>query len=420
MTLDIQQLSSSVQELQNTAEILPLQALLHALQNLTQFPSKSLVPKTEIREFGDVEDEHWLGLENLHHLTSHSLQELRIDLAYFDNATRWAKYGFFNVKDSDSKYVMNCGRYTGNAADSLSGHSGHKFSTQDNDNDAYTVPCGGQKLSRASASSLLELAGFAPSCVSRALAQCYEDSNPQALQQSPLFALAIHNITLDIQHLSRSVQELQNTTEILHLQALLHILQNLTQSPPQSLTSKKEPSRPRHCLDLKEAGDSGRGVKRIYPFPCCPNWVLKVFCDQETGGGGWTVVQRRDDLPPYEDFYRTYIEYERSFRDVEGEHWLGLENIHHLTSHSLQELHIDLADFDNATRWANYGFFHVRDSDSKYIMNCGRYTGDAGDSLSVHSGQKFSTYDNDNDAYTGNCAEGHINITKSSTWRLNE
>ncbi|XP_076063811.1 microfibril-associated glycoprotein 4-like isoform X2 [Oratosquilla oratoria] len=237
------------------------------------------------------------------------------------------------------------------------------------------VPCGGHKLSTASVSSLLELAGFAPSCVSRSLPQCHEDSNPQALQQSPLFELAIHNMTLDIQHLSRSVQELQNTAKTLPLQALLHILQNLTQSPPQALTSKKESSHPRHCLDLKEGGDSGRSVRRFYPFPCCPNWVLQVFCDQETDGGGWTVVQRRDDLPPYEDFYRTYIEYERGFGDMEGEHWLGLENIHHLTSHSLQELRIDLADFDNATRWAKYGFFHVRDSDSKYVMNCGSYKG---------------------------------------------
>ncbi|XP_076063328.1 microfibril-associated glycoprotein 4-like isoform X2 [Oratosquilla oratoria] len=237
------------------------------------------------------------------------------------------------------------------------------------------VPLDGQKLSTASVSSFLELAGFAPSCVSRALAQCHEDSNPQALQQSPLFALAIHNMTLDIQQLSSSVQELQKTTEALPLQVLLHTLQNLTKSQPQALTSKKEYSRPRHCLDLKEAGDSGRGVRGIYPFPCCPNWVLQVICDQETDDGGWTVIQRRDDLPPYEDFYRTWVEYEKGFGGLEGEHWLGLEHIHHLTSHSLQELRIDLADFDNATRWAKYGFFNVKDSDSKYVMNCGSYKG---------------------------------------------
>ncbi|XP_076063413.1 microfibril-associated glycoprotein 4-like [Oratosquilla oratoria] len=266
------------------------------------------------------------------------------------------------------------------------------------------VPCGGHKLSTDSVSSLLELAGFGPSCVSRALAQCHEDSNPQALQQSPLFALAIHNMTLDIRQLSSSVQELQSTTEALPLQALLHALQNLTKSSSQALTPNPESSRPRHCLDLKEAGDSGRGVRRIYPLPCCPNWFLQVFCDQETDDGGWTVFQRRNDLPPYEDFYRTWIEYEKGFGDLEGEHWLGLENIHHLTSHSLQELRIDLADFDNATRWAKYGFFNVKDSDSKYVMNCGRYTGDAGDSLLSHSGFKFSTHDNDNDVHSGNCA----------------
>ncbi|XP_076063817.1 microfibril-associated glycoprotein 4-like [Oratosquilla oratoria] len=277
------------------------------------------------------------------------------------------------------------------------------------------VHCGGQKLSTASVSSFLELAGFTPSCVSRALAQCHEDSNPQALQESPLFALAIRNMTLDIQQLSISVQELQSTAEALPLQVLLHALQNLTMSPPQAVTPKTESSRPRHCLDLKEAGDSGRGVRRIYPFPCCPNWVQQVFCDQETDDGGWTVIQRRDDLPPHQDFYRTWIEYEKGFGDLEGEHWLGLENIHHLTSHSLQELRIDLSDFENATRWAKYGFFHVRDPDSKYVMNCGRYTGDAGDSLSSHSGNKFTTHDNDNDLSEGNCASSF-----KGAWWYNE
>ncbi|XP_076063332.1 microfibril-associated glycoprotein 4-like [Oratosquilla oratoria] len=266
------------------------------------------------------------------------------------------------------------------------------------------VPSGGHKLSTASVSSFLELAGFAPSCVSRALAQCHEDSNPQAIQQSPSFALAIHNMTLDIQQLSSLVQELQNTAETLPLQALLHIPQNLTQSPSKSLTPKKESSRPRHCLDLKEAGDSGRGVRGIYPFPCCPNWALQVFCDQETDGGGWAVIQRRDDLPPYLDFQRTWIEYEKGFGDLEGEHWLGLENIRHLTSHSLQELRIDLSDFNNVTRWAKYGFFHVKDSDSEYVMCCGRYTGDAGDSFSYQCGNRFSTHDNDNDEHPQSCA----------------
>ncbi|XP_076063330.1 techylectin-5A-like [Oratosquilla oratoria] len=37
-------------------------------------------------------------------------------------------------------------------------------------------------------------------------------------------------------------------------------------------------------------------------------------------------------------------------------------------------------------------------------MNCGRYTGDAGDSLSYHCGNKFSTHDKDNDENSQSCA----------------
>ncbi|XP_076064367.1 microfibril-associated glycoprotein 4-like [Oratosquilla oratoria] len=235
----------------------------------------------------------------------------------------------------------------------------------------------------------------------------------QAIDGLCLFAPGVGRVRTFMRHICQARFRNYRTQQTLPLQALLHALQNLTQSPSKSQTPKTESSRPRHCFDLKKAGDSGRGVRRIYPFPCCPNWVLQVFCDQETYGGGWTVVQRRDDLPPYEEFYRTWLEYEKGFGDVEGEHWLGLENIHHLTSHSLQELRIDLADFENATRWANYGFFHVQDSNSKYVMNCGsyKYTGDAGDSLSYHSAQKFSTHDNDNDEGTRNCA-----VSFSGAW----
>ena len=35
--------------------------------------------------------------------------------------------------------------------------------------------------------------------------------------------------------------------------------------------------------------------------------VVKVYCDQETSGGGWTVVQRRTDGK--EDFNRNWAAY---------------------------------------------------------------------------------------------------------------
>ena len=60
--------------------------------------------------FGDLKGEFWLGLDLLHILTSTALQRLRINLADFEGHERLAKYDFFNVGPSESKYLMKVGR----------------------------------------------------------------------------------------------------------------------------------------------------------------------------------------------------------------------------------------------------------------------------------------------------------------------
>ena len=121
----------------------------------------------------------------------------------------------------------------------------------------------------------------------------------------------------------------------------------------------------------------------------------------ETDGGGWNVFQRRMDGTV--DFYRDWKDYLKGFGDLDGEFWLGLNKIHHLTS-SNSTLRVDLQDFRGNKRYAKYSIFDVGDSDTKYKLLIGRYIGDAGDSLTQHNGMKFTTKDCDNDIDGSNCA----------------
>jgi hypothetical protein len=40
-----------------------------------------------------------------------------------------------------------------------------------------------------------------------------------------------------------------------------------------------------------------------------------------------------------------------------------------------------------------------------YTLNVNAYYGDAGDGLTYHNGQKFSTIDHDNDEISGSCSQ---------------
>jgi len=81
--------------------------------------------------FGNLEGEFWLGNEFIHRLTSGAPHELRIELEDFENERMFAEYGLFSVGPSSDLFRLSLEYFTGNVADSMSGHTGEQFSTKD-------------------------------------------------------------------------------------------------------------------------------------------------------------------------------------------------------------------------------------------------------------------------------------------------
>ncbi|XP_002833261.3 ficolin-2 isoform X1 [Pongo abelii] len=174
--------------------------------------------------------------------------------------------------------------------------------------------------------------------------------------------------------------------------------------PPGSNGAPGEPqpclTGPRTCKDLLDRGHFLSGWHTIYLPDCQP---LTVLCDMDTDGGGWTVFQRRVDGSV--DFYRDWAAYKQGFGSRLGEFWLGNDNIHTLTARGTSELRVDLVDFEDNHQFAKYRSFKVADEAEKYSLVLGAFLeGSAGDSLTSHNNQSFSTKDQDNDRNTGNCA----------------
>ncbi|CAH1790439.1 unnamed protein product [Owenia fusiformis] len=138
------------------------------------------------------------------------------------------------------------------------------------------------------------------------------------------------------------------------------------------------------------------GVKTIQLLGQEP---FNVYCS-----GGCISMARRYDGSV--DFYQGWVEYQRGFGSILGEHFIGLDNLHGLLSQGNYNLRIDLTMWppQNETRHAEYSIFDVSDESDNYRLTIGGYSGDAGDSLAFHNGLGFTTKDRDNDLSPINCA----------------
>ena len=132
-----------------------------------------------------------------------------------------------------------------------------------------------------------------------------------------------------------------------------------------------------------------------------------AYCDTSNGGGGWLVVQRRQDGSV--DFNRNWLEYEDGFGKLTGEFWYGLRALHCLTGQDSWEMRMDIKLANGTNIILQYEQFKVASVKDKYKLTVGGFQGTTTDPMAHHNGMHFSTKDNDNDNNIGNCAliSGH-------------
>ncbi|XP_047459691.1 angiopoietin-2a [Mugil cephalus] len=163
------------------------------------------------------------------------------------------------------------------------------------------------------------------------------------------------------------------------------------------------------CAAVYKSGNTNSGVYTL-TLPDI-KMEVKAFCDMETEGGGWTVLQKR--LDGHVDFHRTWQEYKKGFGDASGEFWLGNEFVSKMTSKKSYKLRIQLNDWEGNSGFSQYDEFSLDGEAQNYKIHLKGYSGTAGKISSIgQPGSEFSTKDADNDKCVCKCSQ----LTTGGWW----
>nr|XP_030686862.1 angiopoietin-4 [Globicephala melas] len=209
--------------------------------------------------------------------------------------------------------------------------------------------------------------------------------------------------------LERSLRAASSNSSLLQRQQsqLLESVQRLVR-----VSSKdKSPLRPgereteqvfQDCAEIQRSGANASGIYTIHVANVTE--PRKVFCDMEASGGGWTLIQRRENGSM--NFQRNWKDYKQGFGNPAGEHWLGNEVVHQLTSRAAYSLRVELQDWEGNEAYAQYEHFQLGSEGQLYRLSLSGYSGSAGRQSSlVLQGTNFSTRDADNDNCLCKCAQ---------------
>ncbi|XP_019953829.2 angiopoietin-related protein 4-like [Paralichthys olivaceus] len=166
--------------------------------------------------------------------------------------------------------------------------------------------------------------------------------------------------------------------------------------------SRETSDLPRDCHDLFVRGQRASGIYTIQPKSSEP---FNVLCEM-TSDAGWTVIQKRQDGS--QNFNQLWESYKRGFGSLNGEFWLGLENIHSLSTQGQYVLQVELSGRAGEQQTTRYQF-NLDGEEKKFAVHLEQEASPGAQEeifTTGASGVSFSTADRDNDLSEDvNCAE---------------
>uniref|UniRef100_K1PHC4 Fibroleukin n=1 Tax=Magallana gigas TaxID=29159 RepID=K1PHC4_MAGGI len=175
--------------------------------------------------------------------------------------------------------------------------------------------------------------------------------------------------------LRKSNWDHQNTALSIHGPMTLDVQSSFKLKKGQVFLKSRVHDKHKDCTDIKVHRPLSRD--RVYTIYPAQGTNKTVFCDMITDGGGWTVIQRRQDGDT--DCLQKWKDYKNGFGHAEDEYWLGNDAIHALT----KVLRIDLMKFPREKGHATYSSFFVDNEANKYKPSLGGFNGTKGSAVQI-------------------------------------
>ncbi|KAL8600487.1 hypothetical protein ACOMHN_044952 [Nucella lapillus] len=149
---------------------------------------------------------------------------------------------------------------------------------------------------------------------------------------------------------------------------------------------------PKHYKDCREAHEAGYNISGVYMLHMNAHAPFNIHCEF-TNGGAYNLIQCRKDNNV--NFMQPMAIYQKGFGYQNGDFWIGLDIISHLTMSGNRVLTIVMQNYKGVNSNVRYTYFNVQPSSYDYTMTVTGFSSHPAllDDLGHSTGMKFYTYD---------------------------